>query len=209
MTAHLPPLLVLTDRRRAGAGLVATVTAAVEGGARAVVLREKDLAGDARLDLALALSEVLGAVGGALVLAGPDVDLARHVGAVGLHLAASDALPATSGGGLLVGRSCHSDEDVRRAAAEGADYVSVSPVFPSPSKPGYGPPLGVGGLARAVLSSEVPVFALGGITAATAPECLAAGVAGVAVMGAVMAAADPAAAAAALANAVQGQVRAS
>ncbi|MDP8987722.1 MAG: thiamine phosphate synthase, partial [Actinomycetota bacterium] len=69
----LPPLLVLTDRHQARAGLVATVAAAVEGGARAVVLREKDLAGDARLRLAGALWGLLDPVGGTLLLAGADV----------------------------------------------------------------------------------------------------------------------------------------
>lgn len=189
----LPRLLVLTDRRQARAGLVATVAAAVDGGARAVVLREKDLAGEARVQLAGALGELLGPVGGMLLLAGADVRGARAAGAGGVHLAAADPMPPT-GTTLVAGRSCHDADDVRRACAEGVDYVTVSPIFASPSKPGYGPALGLAGLEALAATAPVPVYALGGVTADSAGACLAAGAAGVAVMGAVMAAADPAAA---------------
>ena len=189
----LPRLLVLTDRRQARAGLVATVAAAVDGGARAVVLREKDLAGEDRVQLAGALRELLDPVGGTLLLAGADAGGARTAGAGGLHLAAADPAPP-AGTGLVVGRSCHDADDVRRASAEGVDYVTVSPVFASPSKPGYGPALGLGGLAALAGTAPVPVYALGGVTAVSAGACLAAGAGGVAVMGTIMGAADPAAA---------------
>jgi thiamine-phosphate pyrophosphorylase len=85
------------------------------------------------------------------------------------------------------------------AAAEGVDYVTVSPVYPTPSKPGYGPALGKHTLSDlTAIAGAPPVYALGGVDTARAPECLAAGAAGVAVMGAVMAAEDPAAVVAAL-----------
>lgn len=197
----LPQLLVHTDRRQARAGLVATVAAAVDGGARAVVLREKDLAAEARGQLAGALRELLDPVGGTLLLAGADGGGARAAGAGGLHLAAADPMPPARTA-LVVGRSCHDADDVRRACAEGVDYVTVSPVFASASKPGYGPALGPEGLAEAVAAAPVPVYALGGVSAASAGACLAAGAAGVAVMGAVMAAADPAAATASLLSAL-------
>lgn len=77
------------------------------------------------------------------------------------------------------------------AGENGVDYVFVSPVFPTTSKPGYGPALDVAGLEAICAASQVPVYALGGITPANARACLAAGAAGVAVMGAVMAATDP------------------
>jgi thiamine-phosphate pyrophosphorylase len=73
----------------------------------------------------------------------------------------------------------------------GADYVTLSPIFASASKPGYGPALGLAGLAACVAACAGPVIALGGVTAATAPLCLAAGARGVAVMGEVMRADDP------------------
>ncbi|MGI9120281.1 MAG: thiamine phosphate synthase [Acidimicrobiales bacterium] len=188
----LPALLVLTDRGQAGRrGLVPTVAAAVEGGARAVVLREKDLSAQARAGLARSLLEVLDPVGGMLLLAGSDADLAGAVGANGLHLAASDPRPA-GGHELLVGRSCHGSDELARAVEEDLDFALVSPVFPSASKPGYGPALGTKGLARLVAHTSVPVLALGGVTPASAGACLGVGAVGVAVMGAIMGADDPA-----------------
>jgi thiamine-phosphate diphosphorylase len=185
--------LLLTDRRQARGDLVAVVTAAVEGGARHVVLREKDLPRDERVALAAALRAILAPAGGQLIVAGPD-----PLGGDAVHLAAADR-----GGGWgpfgkppvaarLVGRSCHRAEDLARLSHE--DYVTLSPVYPSPSKPGYGPPLGTAGLARLCARTPAPVFALGGVTSPDqAAACVAAGASGVAVMGAVMRAADPAA----------------
>ena len=84
------------------------------------------------------------------------------------------------------------------AAASAADYVTLSPIFGSISKPGYGPALGLQRLADAALRARAPIVALGGIAAHNLGSCLAAGAAAVAVRGAVMAAADPEAATAAL-----------
>ena len=171
----LPRLLVLTDRLQCAGPLVDTVAEAVAGGARAVVLREKDLPEDERDRVAEELRAVLGPVGGVLVRAGA-------TGPV-VHLAASDAFPRERP--VLVGRSCHSAEEVARARAEGCDYVMISPVFPTPSKPGYGPPLGVAGLGS-LAAGAPPTYALGGIRPADVPACLAAGARGVAVMGPIM-----------------------
>lgn len=85
---------------------------------------------------------------------------------------------------------CHSSADVRGAA--GSAFVTISPVAPTPSKPGYGPPLGTEGVRTAVeAAGSMPVFALGGVTPANAREFLAAGAYGVAVMGPVLRADDP------------------
>ncbi len=200
------PLLVLTDRRQATRlGLVATVAAAVGGGARAVVLREKDLARPARQELAVALQAVLAPVDGRLLIAGTDVGLARATGAHGLHLAAADPWPGDLTD-LVVGRSGHDHDEVRAAAAEGAEYATVSPVLASPSKPGYGPVLGMDGLGALAAVTDLPLFALGGMTEESAAEALAAGAHGVAVMGAVMASPDPGATVAALLATMAGTV---
>jgi thiamine-phosphate pyrophosphorylase len=87
--------------------------------------------------------------------------------------------------------------------AAGADYVTLSPVFLTESKPGYGPALGLEGLAAAVAAAKGPVIALAGITAANAAACIRAGAAGVAVMGEVMRAADPEATVRALVEAIR------
>jgi thiamine-phosphate pyrophosphorylase len=173
----LPPLLVLTDRRRCLAGdLLEVVRLSVSGGAEAIVLREKDLPRPDRADLA----EQIRAIAPVVIVASDPA-----IPAAGLHLAARDEFPAHRPG--LVGRSCHSATDIAAAAGEGCDYVTLSPVFPTSSKPGYGPALGVGSLG----GHPIPVYALGGVSAVNAAACSAAGAAGVAVMGEIMGAADP------------------
>jgi thiamine-phosphate pyrophosphorylase len=179
----------------AGHDLVDVVGAAVGAGAPAVVLREKDLPRADRHDLAVQLRAAT-AGAAALIVAG-DPALARAVGADGVHLAADDPWPGDSAAGLRIGRSCHTPAELMAAATGGvAAYATFSPVFATTSKPGYGPALGIEGLAagcRAVagVGSPLAVYALGGIGLAQAAACLAAGAAGVAVMGAVMRADDP------------------
>ena len=175
----LPRLLLLTDRTQAAAPLPEVVAAAVEAGVRAVVLREKDLPPAERAALHDELAAVLAPVGGLLVTAG----LAGSAGRTAVHLSAADAFPAPRP--ALVGRSCHDAGEVARAAAEGCDWVFVSPVFPTSSKPGYGPALGPAGLARLARGAP-PVYALGGVTPGGVPYCLHAGAHGVAVMGPLM-----------------------
>jgi thiamine-phosphate pyrophosphorylase len=175
----LPRLLVLTDRTQCAGPLVDAVATAVDCGARAVVLREKDLPEDARHELGAQLRAVLDPVGGLLVHGG----LAGSDGSEAVHLSGSDPFPEVRP--RLVGRSCHSADDLARAGEEGCDLVMVSPVFETASKPGYGPALGLDGLAR-LLPGAPRTYALGGIRAADVPGCLAAGAYGVAVMGAVM-----------------------
>ena len=172
-------LLVLTDRTLVSTGrsLVDVVRAAVEGGATHVVLREKDLPRSRRAALA---GELRGFVPVLLIASDPSI------AADGVHLAATDPWPSDRPD--VVGRSCHSPAELARAAAEGCDYATLSPIFESPSKPGYGPALTVDALPAAPL----PVYALGGVDPTNARSCIEAGAAGVAVMGYVMRADDPA-----------------
>lgn len=180
---RLPRLLLLTDRTQLppGRDLVATVARCADAGLTHVVLRELDLPLPARAALADALS------GRVAVIAART----RLPGAVGVHLAADQPLPEVVG---LRGRSCHWPFEVEHALAARLDYVTLSPVAESASKPGYGPPLGAAGVRRAARhAGPVPVYALGGADPLNAAEMRAAGAHGVAVMGAVMRAADPAA----------------
>lgn len=179
---RLPRLLVLTDRRQAQRPLADVVKAALEGGAPAVVLREKDLPRDERARLADELRPAV-ARAGALLLVASD----PTIPADGVHLAASDPVPADRP--PLLGRSCHGPGELAAAAAEGCDWATLSPIFTSASKPGYGPALGTAALG----ATSLPVYALGGVDVSNAAACTDAGGAGVAVMGAVMGAADPAA----------------
>lgn len=190
----LPRLLVLTDRH-GGAGhgrdLTTTVAAAVNAGAPAIILRERDLPVTRRATLAADLREVTAAAGAWLVVAG-DPRLAAEVGADGVHLAGRDPLALAPG--LITGRSCHDAAEVADARAAGVDLVTLSPLATTSSKPGYGPALGTEGFAPlAAAASPLAAYALGGVVPGDVARCRAAGAHGVAVMGPIMTASDPAA----------------
>ncbi|WP_199515814.1 thiamine phosphate synthase [Nucisporomicrobium flavum] len=179
-------VVVLTDRRLAAGPLVEVVRAAVRGGASWVVLREKDLSYGDRYALASEVRTVVPP--GRLIIAGPD-----PLGGGAVHLSSVDNRP---NGVELVGRSWHGFEEL-----SDEDYVTVSPVYASASKPGYGPALGPAGAAR--LAGKRTWLALGGVDSPSrARECVEAGAAGVAVMGAVMRAEEPEKVIRALAEAV-------
>jgi thiamine-phosphate pyrophosphorylase len=189
-----PPLLVITDRAQTqGRALEDVVAAAMAGGARWVSLREKDLPRAAQAAL-LARIRARAPAGLALMSHG-DTELAAELGLAGVHLPAGadpHAARRRLGREARIGLSTHSPAEA--AAAHGADYVTLSPIFASASKPGYGPALGLAALEQACRRAPCPVVALGGVTAAAIGAVMAAGVGGVAVMGEVMRAADPAAA---------------
>jgi len=188
----VPPLLVISDRRQARRPLGKVAEAIFAGGCRWLSLREKDLPAADRRALLGALT-ALARRWEATVTVHDDIDAAAMAGAGGVHLpsagdpkAARARLPDG-----LIGASAHSAAEASALLGSGADYVTVSPVFITASKPGYGPAIGLDGLAEIVAQVPGPVIALGGITAANAPLCLAAGARGVAVMGEVMRATDP------------------
>jgi len=199
----VPPLLVISDRRQARRPLEEIAEAAFAGGCRWFSLREKDLPPAERRALLGALM-VLGRRNGATVTVHEDIDAAVAAGADGVHLPSGESPKAARSRlpGALIGASAHSAEEASALLRAGADYVTVSPVFLTESKPGYGPALGLDGLARIVTQASGPVIALGGISAETAPLCLAGGAQGVAVMGEVMRAADPRAAVEAILRAI-------
>jgi len=188
-------LLVISDRRQARRPLEELAEAAFAGGCRWFSLREKELPPAERRPLLGALV-VLGNHWGATVTVHDDIDAAAMADAGGVHLP-SGGSPAAARlrlPGALIGASAHSAEEASALLSAGADYVTVSPVFLTVSKPGYGPALGTDGLARIVERVAGPVIALGGVTAANSASCRAAGAHGIAVMGEVMRAADPQAA---------------
>lgn len=174
-----PPLLLITDRRQAVAGLADAVAACIAAGCRWVSLREKDLPVDGQAGLLAMLRPLLAPVGGVLTVHG---DPALAPLCDGVHLSGGADIATMRrrlGPGALIGASCHDRAGVAAAARAGADYATLSPIFPSASKPGYGPVLGVGALAGLPL----PTLALGGVAGENLPDCLAAGAAGAAVMG--------------------------
>ena len=190
-----PPLLVITDRARAG-DIVAAAMASFRGGCRRLMLREKDLDTVALAEIGARLL-IAARPFGAIVLINGDVDAALAAGVHGVHLPQGQPVAAARreiGDDHLIGVSAHSLEEATAAEAAGADYVTLSPIFATGSKPGYGPALGPAGLAPVARAVSISVFALAGVNADNASDCLAAGAAGVAVMGGVMGADDPEAA---------------
>lgn len=187
-----PPLLVISDRHQARRPLEEIAEAIFAGGCRWFSLREKDLPAAERRTLLSALV-ALGRRWEATVTVHEDVDAAVMSGAAGVHLRSAgnpEAARARLPDGLI-GASAHSAEEAAALLGSGADYVTLSPVFLSASKPGYGPAIGLDGLAQIIAQVPGPVIALGGVTPASAPLCLSAGASGVAVMGEVMRAANP------------------
>jgi thiamine-phosphate pyrophosphorylase len=205
-----PPLLLVTDRVQARRPLTGIVAAALASGCRWVSLREKDLPEDEQVVLARMLLPMARKHGACVALHGEAV-LAKLAGVDGVHLpSGSDAAAARAllGPEKLIGVSIHTITEAEAIDSRTADYALAGPAFETPSKPGYGPEIGRKGLAEIARACRVPVLAIGGINTARVGEMIAAGCAGVAVMGGVMRAADPAVEVGALVATLKGYPRA-
>jgi thiamine-phosphate pyrophosphorylase len=203
-----PPLLLVTDRRQARQPLAAVVAAALEAGCRWVSLREKDLPEDEQVLLARSLILLARRHGAKLIVHG-EASLAKRVGTDGVHLpSGADAAAARAllGQDKLIGVSIHTVTEAEAIDPRCVDYVLAGPAFETPSKPGYGPEIGRKGFADIARAAPVPVLAIGGINAPRIGELIAAGAAGVAVMGGVMRAAEPAQEAAGLVATLRGAI---
>lgn len=189
-------LYLITDRHQtAGRGLPAVVEEALAGGVRAVQLREKDLTPRELLELARTMRELTGRCGARLII-NDRVDIALAVDADGVHLGEA-SIPAAAarrilGPDRLIGVSCHDTEGALAAETSGADFITFGPVYPTPSKAAYGPPVGVERLSKTAELLRIPVFALGGIKREKTSEVMATGAAGVALISAIIAAGNPA-----------------
>lgn len=185
-----PPLMVITNRHMS-ANLPATVACALEGGATWILLREKDMAPEPRLDLARRLKARTDRHG-ALFGINSDLAAARAIGAANVHLPAGIADRAIDAVQVLLGASVHDAAEAKAALEAGVDYLLLAPIFETPSKVLSRPPLGPAGLRAIAEAAPVPVIALGGISPERAAGCLDAGATGIAAMGAIMRADDPA-----------------
>lgn len=189
-------LYLITDRRALGPGrdLVEAVAAALAGGVRGVQLREKDLPPRDLFPLALELRALTRRFGARLLI-NDRIDIAQAVEADGVHLAGTSLPTAVArrllGPEALIGVSTHHIDEVLAAALEGADFVTFGPVYPTPSKASYGPPVGLDALRAVCAARILPVFALGGVKPRHLPELLDAGASGIALISAILAASDP------------------
>lgn len=181
----LPRLMLVTQRERMRPDFFGALEAALRGGARLIQLREKNLSG-AEFEALARRAHSLCAQHGATLLLNNAPGLAQVLGA-GLHQ--PETALAAEGEFSLRGASVHSLEATRRAAGQGAAYLVFGSVFETQSHPGAAP-TGLQALREVCAIVEVPVFAIGGITAVNAQQCLAAGAHGVAIIGAVWDAPD-------------------
>ena len=190
--------MLVTDRHQCRGDLVQAVAAAVKGGVHAVQLREKDLSASELIALGRSLKAAI--TGRALLLVNGDPDLARAIGADGVHFPENS--PVSMRVDTLAGRSVHSVESALAAEAEGAGYVIYGNVYETSSHPGA-PAAGLKRLSEVTAAVTVPVLAIGGVTAVRVPDVMVAGAAGVAVISAILASPDPGAAASELRAALQ------
>jgi thiamine-phosphate pyrophosphorylase len=189
----LPSLYAIVDPLDTGRTPENLAADLVAGGARLLQLRLKDASTRELLAAARAV-RALTTRAGALLLINDRPDVARAAGADGVHLGQDDlpvaAARAVLGPGALIGVSTHDVEQARSAAADGADYVGVGPVFATSTKRGALPPRGLA-LVRAVRTAvPLPLVAIGGITPETAAGVRAAGADAVAMIGALIRAPD-------------------
>ncbi len=192
--SSLPRLYLLTDRHNTSQRpLASVISQAVEAGVRMVQIREKDLETSDILDLTRTLMPVIKQYQGKVML-NDRIDLAIALDTDGVHLR-SDSLPIPiarrmMGSDKLIGISTHSVEDVQKAEGEGADFVVLGPIYETPSKQMYGPPLGLHTLETACQMCRLPIFAIGGVQPRHAPNVMSAGAYGIAVISSILQATD-------------------
>jgi thiamine-phosphate pyrophosphorylase len=167
--------------------LLTKIEAAAKRGVDWVQIREKDLSA---AELTSLVTEALRRVPAKCrILVNDRLDVAIASGAGGVHLG-EQSIPVQEAKRLLrdrrvspdflAGVSVHSLAFAQAAEKSGADYLIFGPVFETPSKAAMGTPQGIEKLAQVCAGVSIPVFAIGGINAENAPQCQAAGAAGIA-----------------------------
>ena len=198
MTATIPPLTqplcfklyVITDRQLcAPRTLYDTIHELLDTGVSAVQLREKDLIDTEYIKLATSLCKLCHTYSAQLFI-NSRIKIAMEIGADGLHLpgnfASVQKVIEETNRRFIIGSSVHTLTEAKQRETEGTDFITYSPIYPTLSKPGYGPAVGLEELRKVTETVNIPVFALGGITSERVSECLDAGAYGVAVMSGVM-----------------------
>jgi thiamine-phosphate pyrophosphorylase len=165
----------------------------LKGGVQAVQLREKDLETKRLLSMAYSFRELTSGYRAKLFI-NDRVDVALAVDADGVHLG-GESMPAfaarkAAGEAMLIGVSAHSIEEAKKAGEEGADFVTLGPVFETPSKIKYGKPLGPELFREVTGKISIPVFAIGGIKKERVGSVLESGASGIALISAILGSED-------------------
>jgi thiamine-phosphate pyrophosphorylase len=187
-------LLVVTDRHQTnGRPLVPLLQRVLATGTPAIQLRERDLSVREFLTLAREVRSVTASARSQLLI-NDRIDVALALEGVGVHLR-SNSLPVSVarellGAQRLLGISVHTVEEGLSAQSQGADYIVLGPIYETPSKQMFGPPLGIHTLEKACRLIRIPIIGIGGVTAARAREMRCAGAFGAAVITAILGADD-------------------
>jgi thiamine-phosphate pyrophosphorylase len=204
-------LYFVCDARPAGRVLEAVLAAALDNGADTVQLRDKAL-GDHELIEAARAFRAAADARDALFLLNDRPDLVEPCRADGVHVGQEDAAPpdarAVLPAGALLGLSTHSRDQIEAAQQAGdqaPDYISVGPVWETPTKSGRAS-VGLELIATAARIARLPWFAIGGIDADNVAEVVAAGARRIVVVRAIRDAPDPGSASRALREAVESAV---
>ncbi|MGD8962782.1 MAG: thiamine phosphate synthase [Desulfobacterales bacterium] len=192
-------LYLVTDRGLArGRSTFEIVTAAVNGGASVVQLREKECSTLEFIERAQSIKAFLKTRNIPLII-NDRIDVAQAVAADGVHLGQTD-MPLETAKGILgdtmiIGISAECLEDAIVAEKGGADYLGISPIYATPTKTDTAPALGLEGLRKIRKAVRLPLVGIGGLNRDNAAEVVRNGADGVAVVSAIVAADDPEAAA--------------
>jgi thiamine-phosphate pyrophosphorylase len=186
-------LYLITDRKQTKLALPEAVRLALDGGVRAIQVREKDLPVRALLTLARDLRQLTRDYGAKLFI-NDRVDVALAVDADGVHLGHQSMSPEPVkklvGSRMLVGVSTHTIDEAKKAEAGGADFITFGPVFFTPSKASFGSAVGLEYLKSAKKSVKIPVFALGGVKSGNIRQVISYGVDGISMISAIFSADD-------------------
>ena len=188
-------LYLVTDRNQTGGrDLLRVLERALDGGVKAIQLREKDLSGRDLFLLAERSHKLCQAYHAALFI-NDRVDVAMAVDAAGVQLSKS-SLPLVTARALLgpqkiIGISTHSLQEAKEAKQNGADFILFGPVYFTASKAAYGEPQGLAALKTIVDNISLPVYAIGGIKAENIKFTKNCGVRGVALISAIVSAENP------------------
>ncbi len=180
----IPRLLLITDRHLTP-NLIPALAQAAEGGVDSILVREKDLDDHEFVRLCQAIQQAIQHTSTQILLSGR-AHLLPHVGAAGVHLPEMHRPPLSQvrtllGSDKLIGCSCHDLSTAQHCCQEGADYITLSPLFATSSHPET-QPLGITTYSQILKAIPLPVLALGGINITNASLAMAAGSHGIALI---------------------------